>query len=77
MKVHVEHDEHGNIHAVAVPAGGSAKTGLMAGPGRYVSEVEAPEVQHAQDHENLSKIRKHYRIEGHRGKPSLARKSGA
>ena len=78
MKIHVEHDENGNIHAVAVPSGTTTKTALMAGPGRFVSEVEATEVQHAQDFENLSKIRQYYRVEGHhKAKATLSRKTAS
>jgi hypothetical protein len=76
MKILVEHDANGLIHAVAISMkDGSATTALLPGPHRHVSEVEAPEVTDEKDYENLQKIRSVYNIEGGGSKsPRLVRK---
>jgi hypothetical protein len=70
MKIFIEHDDHGTIHAVGAAAEGSARTTLIAGPGRHVSQVDAPDVTHEKDFDNLRKIKQGFRVEGH---PNQAR----
>jgi hypothetical protein len=74
MKIFVEHDDIGNIYAVALATGTSATTVLQPGPGRLVSEVEAAHVQHEKDYESLRSVRREYRVEGHPTQPRLAAK---
>jgi hypothetical protein len=75
MKIFVEHDAEGNIHAIGVAVGTSATTVLRAGPGRHLSQVEAPQVQHEKDYDNLRKIKHHYQVEGHPSQPSLRKRA--
>ena len=74
MKVFIEHDVQGTIYAIGVSAGGSGTTTLRSGPGRHVSEVEAPDVKHERDYDNLRRIKQDYRVEGGPGKVRLVRK---
>jgi len=75
MKIFVEHDSDGIIHAVAVPVAGSARTVLRSGPGHQVSEVDASEVQNEKDYESLQKIKQHHRVEGYGQNAKLVRKA--
>jgi hypothetical protein len=74
MKILVEHDDIGNIYAVALATGTSAITVLQPGPGRLISEVEAANVQHEKDYEGLRSVRHEYRVEGHPTQPRLVAK---
>src|SRR5579864_3086063 len=74
MKIHVEHDGQGHIHAVGVTVGGAGTTTLRPGPGRFVSEVEAPDVKDAKDIANLHQVKRSHRVEGHPAHPRLVRK---
>jgi hypothetical protein len=74
MKIHIEHDEHGNIHSIGASAGGDGTTTLRAGPGLHVIEIEAPDVEHPNDVENLRAVKRLYRVERHHAQPTLVRK---
>jgi hypothetical protein len=74
MKIFVEHDDIGNIYAVALATGTSATTVLQPGPGRLVSEVEVAHVRHEKDYESLRSVRREYRVEGHPTQPRLVGK---
>ena len=74
MKIFVEHDSHGNIHAVGVPVGGSGVTILRPTGVNQVSEVDAPFVNDENDYENLRKIKSEYNVKRHSGKSILEEK---
>lgn len=77
MKITVEYDEHGTIKAVATRRGQSSKemgTTLQPQPGHKVAEVEVPEIKDEQNHENIIKITRNFRVEEHQGQHRLVSK---
>ncbi|REG48612.1 hypothetical protein B0G80_4861 [Paraburkholderia sp. BL6669N2] len=75
MKVHIEHDQHGNIKSIAVPAAGGQKRGMLkASAGHSIAEVEFPDGKHPGDLDHLREIRQRYRVEAHASGHHLAEK---
>jgi hypothetical protein len=75
MKVHIEHDQQGNIKSIAVPASGGQKRGMLkASAGHSIAEVDFPDGKHTGDLDHLKEIRQRYRVEPHAGGHRLAEK---
>ena len=66
MRILVEHDQHGTIKSIAAAPSSTSQrsnTTLRARPGHQVTELEAPHVQHDEDHVHLLETKRHYRVE--------------
>jgi hypothetical protein len=75
MKVHIEHDQQGNIKSIAVPASGGQKRGMLkASADHSIAEVDFPDGKHPGDLDHLKEIRQRYRVEPHAGGHRLAEK---
>jgi hypothetical protein len=74
MKISVEYDQQGVIHAVVtVPPGDDSHTTLEAGPGRHLAQLDAQEVKSFDDYDSLRKVRHEYRIEAQHGQARLVK----
>lgn len=75
MKLHIEHDQQGNIKSIAVPATGGEKRGMLkASAGHSIAEVDFSDGKHPGDLDHLREIRQRYRVEPHAGGHRLAEK---
>lgn len=64
MKVQIEHDEHGNIKAIAVAGPrGEKSASLRPRAGHAVSIVEVPDCRKPGDYSHLKGLRQTHRIE--------------
>ena len=66
MKIFVEYDSSGAVTSIGVPMttpGESGSMRLVASPGRYVMEIDAPQVKSEHDHDKLLEIKSEYRVE--------------
>jgi len=71
MKIVVTHDEHGNIVAIGSPAPHLQGVGIKPKPGRQVSILEAPEIEHPG---HFAKCLSEFRVETGSGRPKLVKK---
>jgi hypothetical protein len=75
MKIFTSHDDAGNIHAVAIPAGEleGGEMSLEPEPGGHVSELDIDVVAGEKRHEFLNDLMRNYRVERTSSKAAAAR----
>lgn len=80
MRILVVHDKRGNISSFGIPGkSAQGQIGLMPPRGKYVTEVEVPEIKKIGagsegDHEQVQNILKQSRLDTGGEKPRLVKK---